>query len=186
MEKGFINQIGTFKELFDTNEKFKNFVKEVNNNNENNEEDNKRKNTVEDLLMDDSFLNYIQTKEKIIDLNNLKKGKLLKKEKNLENFQSFRRYFSLGGWGSFIITCILLFIIQFIRLLIDYWLCVWGNNKFNLPNNYYFYIYLFLIIIIIILSVVTCLTYANYIQKSAFNIFKIFVEKILQKKNGFF
>ena len=137
---------------------------------------------------DDSGSLDNNSKKQKKDKKIIKTTKLTKNEKNIKNFSlnSFRTFFSSGGWLLLILVSVFLFIIQIFRIIIDYWIAAWAVTKFNLSTNEYFNIYMSLILIIIISGALFCYTFANFVKISAYNLFKNFLDKILVKKMTFF
>ena len=184
MEKGKIIMEGTYNNLIEKNEKFRNFVAEENKNN-------KIKESLHDSYMSIEKLESLR--QESIEIRNKKsiveQGKLHKKEKRSKgniDFSIYKAYLGAGGWGYFFFNIFLFITAITFRIFTDYWVGSWAANTYNLSENQYIYGYLVCAFLTLIFIFIRGFTWGHYSSKIAFKIFQNFINTLLLKTMAYF
>ncbi|EFJ11981.1 hypothetical protein SELMODRAFT_104, partial [Selaginella moellendorffii] len=97
----------------------------------------------------------------------------------------YLEYLHIAGWSTFLIIPI--FILgQGALLMVDYWIRVWTDNKYNLEKYTYLILFTCLGIFAIIISLLKCIIFNQAYLTSSRNMHNLMVEKVFRSPLLFF
>ena len=123
------------------------------------------------------------------DKNAEEKGKITKDEERFTGqvtFSIYKQYFSEGGYIYFAINIFLFSIGVSGRIMADWWVGQWSNERWGLSNSQYMMYYLIIAAITLVFLVIRSLTWAHYTSIISYQLFKRLIHLILRKKMSYF
>lgn len=202
-KNGKIECQGNYEDLIKNNENFRIFLSELEKKKEKDKDEENRKNytisqsfsrlseknnLIQNLNKKNDLIKNIDREKKLIETK-IKKGKLMKEEKNLKGIFDYKMYYKYikgGGVLLFLFCFFLFFIIQALRALSDYWIGIWATNKYSFTTTKYFYIYLIFVFLLLLIGLLVAIFWGIFASRSSFKIFNTMISQIFNKIITFF